>query len=193
MVNLLREAPRPAVVRDHPLAPWFAVGTVCFGAFMGQLDASIVTVAFPALLPGTWTNRHRRAVGGVVATGAAAALAAPAPHAVSVVLLGLLGLGSYTPANNAEFMAAFPAGNAATAGGMVNMTRGIGTALGVAVVTLGLHVGRVVSAQSGAGQTVSMAVLAAAALAATWAGTSRGRQPPPVPGDTTADPADSLR
>ena len=49
MVNLLREAPRPAVVRDHPLAPWFAVGTVCFGAFMGQLDASIVTVAFPAL------------------------------------------------------------------------------------------------------------------------------------------------
>src|SRR6201996_312110 len=49
MVNLLHEAPRPAVVRDHPFAPWFAVGTVCFGAFMGQLDASIVTVAFPAL------------------------------------------------------------------------------------------------------------------------------------------------
>src|ERR1700751_5746794 len=49
MVNLLREAPRPAVVREHPFAPWFAVGTVCFGAFMGQLDASIVTVVFPAL------------------------------------------------------------------------------------------------------------------------------------------------
>jgi hypothetical protein len=90
-------------------------------------------------------------------------------------------------------MAAIPAGNAATAGGMVNMTRGIGTALGVAVVTLGLHVGRMVSAQPGAGQTVSMAVLAAAALAATWAGASRGRQPPLVPGDTTADPTDSLR
>jgi MFS family permease len=46
---LLREAARPAVVREHRLAPWFAVGTVCFGAFMGQLDASIVTLAFPAL------------------------------------------------------------------------------------------------------------------------------------------------
>jgi hypothetical protein len=41
--------------------------------------------------------------------------------------------------NNAEIMAAFPAKDAVAAGGMVNMTRGIGTALGVAVVTLGLH------------------------------------------------------
>ena len=49
VVTLLREPARPAVVREHRLAPWFAVGTVCFGAFMGQLDASIVTVAFPAL------------------------------------------------------------------------------------------------------------------------------------------------
>ncbi len=46
---LLREAARPAVVREHRMAPWFAVATVCFGAFMGQLDASIVTLAFPAL------------------------------------------------------------------------------------------------------------------------------------------------
>jgi hypothetical protein len=57
MVNLRREAPRPALVRDHPLAPWFAVGTVCFGAFMGQLDASIVTVAFPALQHQYGTSR----------------------------------------------------------------------------------------------------------------------------------------
>ena len=49
MVMLLRERARPAFVREHRLAPWLAVGTVCFGAFMGQLDASIVTVAFPAL------------------------------------------------------------------------------------------------------------------------------------------------
>jgi len=49
VVMLLREAARPAVVREHWLAPWFAVATVCFGAFMGQLDASIVTLAFPAL------------------------------------------------------------------------------------------------------------------------------------------------
>lgn len=43
------ERPRPDVVREHPLAGWFAVATVCFGAFMGQLDASITTLAFPAM------------------------------------------------------------------------------------------------------------------------------------------------
>jgi hypothetical protein len=57
------------------------------------------------------------------------------------LLPGLLGaaLGRYTPANNAEIMAALPERDAATAGGMVNMTRGIGTVLGVAAVTLSLH------------------------------------------------------
>ncbi|MFI5593977.1 MFS transporter, partial [Amycolatopsis sp. NPDC051758] len=46
---MLVERPRPQVVREHPQAGWFAVGAVCFGAFMGQLDASIVTLTFPAL------------------------------------------------------------------------------------------------------------------------------------------------
>ncbi len=39
---LLREPARPAVIREHPMVPWLAVATVCFGAFMGQLDASVV-------------------------------------------------------------------------------------------------------------------------------------------------------
>lgn len=43
------ERARPRAVREHRLAGWFAVGTVCFGAFMGQLDASIVTLTFPAM------------------------------------------------------------------------------------------------------------------------------------------------
>jgi MFS family permease len=46
---LLVERPRPRAVREHPQAGWFAVATVCFGAFMGQLDASIVLLTFPAL------------------------------------------------------------------------------------------------------------------------------------------------
>jgi EmrB/QacA subfamily drug resistance transporter len=47
---LLRtEAPRPARIRDNRYAHWFVVATVCIGAFMGQLDASIVTVALPTL------------------------------------------------------------------------------------------------------------------------------------------------
>jgi MFS family permease len=44
--SILTEAPRPAAIREHPWAPWLAVGVVCFGAFMGQLDASIVTLTF---------------------------------------------------------------------------------------------------------------------------------------------------
>ena len=47
--SILREPARPAVVRESLKAPWLAVGVVCFGAFMGQLDASIVTITFPAM------------------------------------------------------------------------------------------------------------------------------------------------
>jgi hypothetical protein len=45
--SILYEHPRPAIVRDSRGAPWLAVSVVCFGAFMGQLDASIVTITFP--------------------------------------------------------------------------------------------------------------------------------------------------
>jgi MFS family permease len=44
--SIMTEAPRPEAIRSNPRAPWFAVGVVCFGAFMGQLDASIVTLTF---------------------------------------------------------------------------------------------------------------------------------------------------
>jgi EmrB/QacA subfamily drug resistance transporter len=47
--QLLREPRRPAAVRESPRAHWFVVATVCIGAFMGQLDASIVTVALPRM------------------------------------------------------------------------------------------------------------------------------------------------
>ena len=43
------EPRRPEVVRRRPNAFWLAVAAVCIGAFMGQLDASIVTVALPSL------------------------------------------------------------------------------------------------------------------------------------------------
>jgi EmrB/QacA subfamily drug resistance transporter len=45
--QLLTEPRRPRRIREYPRAPWLAVATVCVGAFMGQLDASIVTVALP--------------------------------------------------------------------------------------------------------------------------------------------------
>jgi EmrB/QacA subfamily drug resistance transporter len=47
--RLLVEKSRPRWVRDHRHAPWLIVGAVCVGAFMGQLDASIVTLALPSM------------------------------------------------------------------------------------------------------------------------------------------------
>jgi len=55
-----------------------------------------------------------------------------------LALLGV-GLGTFIPANNPSVMAAVPVQQAAAAGGMVSMACGLGTALGVAVVTLTLH------------------------------------------------------
>jgi MFS family permease len=146
------------------------------------LDAGLMLVALPAgfglaatagerVLPRHWTGRARCAAGGAAAAAGAAALAVPAPPAVTGLLLALTGagLGCYIPANNAEIMAAGPASAAATAGGLVNMARGLGTALGVAGVTLALH-----TAGPQRAEPAAAGMLAAAALAATWAG-SRSR------------------
>ena len=47
--RLLVEPRRPPKLAGHRYAVWFTVATVCVGAFMGQLDASIVTMALPTL------------------------------------------------------------------------------------------------------------------------------------------------
>ncbi len=47
--RLLVEPRRPLSIRNRPNAHWLAVAAVCVGALMGQLDASIVTVALPTL------------------------------------------------------------------------------------------------------------------------------------------------
>ncbi|MDT0467402.1 hypothetical protein [Streptomyces gibsoniae] len=54
-------------------------------------------------------------------------------------VLTLTGLGMFTPANNAMIMGAIPPGSSGAGGGPVHMTRGLGTALGVALVTLAPH------------------------------------------------------
>jgi Major Facilitator Superfamily len=160
------------------------------------LHAGLLLAALPAgfglaaaggerLLPRHWSNRRRCAVGGVLAAACVAALGLPCPDGVLALLLGLTGagLGCYIPANNAEVMAAAPAEQSATAGGMVNMMRGVGTALGVALTTLALHAG---APSLHAGELLAAGALAVAAVAATWAGTRRRR---PVP---SARPRDCL-
>ena len=113
------------------------------GLLLSALPAGfgLAAVAGEKVLPARWPDRRRCLAGGLLASGCAAALAIPAPDMVIASWLGLLGvgLGTYIPANNTAIMTAIPPGQAAAAGGMVNMARGLGTALGVAVVTLALH------------------------------------------------------
>lgn len=66
-------------------------------------------------------------------------------------------------------MATVPPRQAAAAGGMVNMARGLGTAFRVAVVILALYAAARLG-HAGAGPVAAMAPPAAAALVATWAG-----------------------
>jgi EmrB/QacA subfamily drug resistance transporter len=47
--RILVEHRRPPSIASRPNAYWLVLLTVCIGAFMSQLDASIVTVAFPTL------------------------------------------------------------------------------------------------------------------------------------------------
>ena len=126
----------------------------------------LAAVAAERVLPARWPDRRRCAAGGILAAGSAAALAVPGPVAEMALLLGMLGigLGVYIPANNAAIMAAVPPSRSAGVGGLVNMARGLGTALGVAAVSLALHAG------SSAGP--AMLTLASLALAAAGAGSA---------------------
>ena len=143
------------------------------GLLLSALPAGfgLAAVAGEKILPARWPDRRRCLAGGLLASGCAAALVIPAPDIVTAAWLGLLGigLGTYIPANNAAIMTAIPPGQAAAAGGMVNMARGLGTALGVAVVALALHTAARLG-HPAAGPAAAMAALAMCALASARAG-----------------------
>jgi EmrB/QacA subfamily drug resistance transporter len=69
--------------------------------------------------------------------------------AVNLGLVGA-GLGLFVPPNNASIMASAPRRHAGSAGGVLNMTRGLGTALGLALTALVLGTGSGAAAASGA-------------------------------------------
>ncbi|WP_458682707.1 MFS transporter [Prescottella equi] len=130
--------------------PLVLVPLVLAGHGESELTAGLVLTALPAgfavaatmgdaVLPRALTDRGRCLVGGVVCVAALAPLLAVPLTAMSLApLLGVLGLGLgvFTPANNAMVMGAVPARASGTGGGLVNMARGLGTALGIAFVTL---------------------------------------------------------
>ena len=57
---------------------------------------------------------------------------ATATRVIALALVGA-GLGAFTPANNTAIMRAAPRQGAGAAGGVINMTRGLGTSIGVAL------------------------------------------------------------
>ncbi|MEV8527406.1 hypothetical protein AB0451_25175 [Streptomyces sp. NPDC052000] len=89
-----------------------------------------------------------------------------------LALLGL-GLGTFIPANNALIMGAIPASCSGTGGGLVNMTRGLGTALGVALVALALHA----ADDGGTWAVLVLLLVSLLAVGAAWAGPG-GRSTP---------------
>lgn len=140
------------------------------GLVLAALPAgfAIAAVGAARIMPRRWDGRARGLVGALTSVAAAAVLLVT-PTAWPWVTGGLLvlglGLGVFIPANNATLMAAIPARASAVGGGLVNMARGLGTALGVAAVTLSLHLATAVSPRV-TGAQLALAVLVAFACAA---------------------------
>jgi EmrB/QacA subfamily drug resistance transporter len=126
---------------------------------------AVSALAADRVLPHGWSNRRRALVGAATAVAALlASLGGESHTAALAALLALLGLGLgvFAPANNALIMAAIPRGAEGTGGGLVNMARALGTALGVALVTLSVHQ----ASHPGSGHSGSIATILLAAVAA---------------------------
>ena len=143
-------------------------GVLATGLVLTALPAGfgLAAVAADRVLPATWSDRRRCLTGAFLATVAGALLTVPVPPAGTAVLLGVLGLGLgvYIPANNASIMSAVSARTAATVGGMLNMARSLGTAGGVTVVTVTLHVAASTGGGTHARTAAAMTALACAAI-----------------------------
>ncbi|MFD8705448.1 MFS transporter [Kitasatospora sp. NPDC059648] len=196
------------LLRRGPIGPGLLAGLcgylVLFGPLVlvpveldrhggSPLTAGLVLTALPVgfalaattadrLLPHAWDDQRRSRYGAAGCIAALALLAAVPQHAAvlpyPLALLGLA-LGVFLPANNTLVMKAVPSRSAGTGGGMVNMTRGLGTATGVAAVTLALHLG----GQDTGARLAILALLAFAAVALASTMTARS-QTAPVEGES---------
>ncbi len=136
---------------------------------------AVAAVAAERVLPAKFGTRARSVTGaaaGGIGCLALLAVGGSVPWTgVSLFVVGL-GLGMFIPANNSAIMGAIPATMSATGGGLVNMARGLGTALGVALVTLCLHAG------GEAGVPLALSVLALGGVVAAVTGLAAGRGRP---------------
>ncbi|MEU1286707.1 MFS transporter [Kitasatospora sp. NPDC005856] len=153
------------------------------GAGVSTAHAGLVITLLPAafafaatvgggLLPRGWSDVTRCRCGALLAAGGLLLFALlPASDAAALpLLIAGYGLGLLLPANNALVMRAIPAQCSAVGGGMVNMARSLGTALGMALSVLGVHLA---GAEDG-GRTVLFVLAAVAAAAALLTRPARG-------------------
>ncbi|GGU17819.1 hypothetical protein GCM10010289_44330 [Streptomyces violascens] len=168
--------------------PLVLVPVVLTDSGASNVTAGLVLTALPAgfalsatgadkALPGGMSDRARGVLGTLVCAAALTAmLALPLTTVPLVPLLAALGLGlgTFIPANNALVMGAIPATCSGTGGGLVNMTRGLGTALGVALVTLALHA----AGRGGRWAVLVLLVVSLLTVGAAWAGPALRRSVP---------------
>jgi EmrB/QacA subfamily drug resistance transporter len=149
------------------VVPYYLSAEHINAALVGlQLAVLPVAIGIAAPFAGRYTDRlgaRPFTAGGLLLTGAGL-LEIALRHGTVGLLVGLaiagLGLGAFTPANNATIMSASPKGHTGVVGGVLNMTRGVGTALGVALASA-LYVS---ASGPASGLTVAFAALAGTAL-----------------------------
>ncbi|MFD8707157.1 MFS transporter [Kitasatospora sp. NPDC059648] len=154
------------------------VSTAAAGLVVTLLPAAFAVAATvgSGLLPRGWSDVTRCRFGaGLAAAGLLlfAALPVSAAAVAAPLLVAGYGLGLLLPANNALVMRAVPAECSAVGGGMVNMARSLGTALGMALSVLGVHLAG--AASGGRTVLVALAAVAVAAVALTRPATPRSR------------------
>jgi EmrB/QacA subfamily drug resistance transporter len=196
------------------VVPYYLSATHVPAARVGlELSALPIALGIAAPLTGRLVTRVGSGLltGGGLTLTAAGLLTIALLHTTAGLIAGLmlagLGLGAFTPANNATVMSAAPAGHTGVVSGALNMTRGIGTALGVALATALYAAGAgagggstpVTSGVAARGLTAALVTLALLALATGLAllrprtvgiGALHGRGRGPAQPNGNASPAD---
>ena len=131
--------------------PFYLVKTRHLGAVQAGFELSALPVALAIVAPlgGAIRDRFgpRLPTGlGMAVTAAGMGLLAASATRSDLTVLALAvtgaGMGLFVAANNAATMFAAPPQRAGAAGGLLNMARGVGTALGVALTSLVFAAGR---------------------------------------------------
>jgi len=165
------------------LVPFYLERALGAGTARSGLELMAMPLAFAVVAPlaGRWADHvgaRPLTVGGMAVVAAAlfamGALRPSTPGLVALIAVVGVGLGLFTSPNNAAIMGAAPDDQAGMASGVLNMTRGLGTALGLAVTasvfagnggndhtaTLAAHAFSVTSVVLGAVAALTMVVAA---------------------------------